>query len=901
MRVQQAMLGKVLDEVDLLQQVISSQDQDIKNISKALTDMVGRIYGLEKYTKKGKLRKGYTIKDDIKKAVRKLVKAKLEAKSLSDIDMVDLTPAQQELVKSFSGAKSVRQIKNAILQYTNAVGTVARNQKFSKLKPIAPKEEILKTQRLYQEQGALADEMNELDRTNEEYTAETININGKERPVYNSEGNRIAKSEKALRAFYEWFGDSKVVDDQGRPLVVYHGTNAEFDTFENQKVGDYGKGFYFVDSKLKANEYAIKRGGNITMPMYLSIKNPFKARSSSESQLRRDIGERFTNKGLPIKKEKIQEILSKNGYDGVVIPIGEKPFGFDYYLSFEPNQIKSVDNRGTFDINNPNIYYQMVGEKSLTADLNKLSEAKRLHEQGASNEEIRQKTGWFLAKDEKWRYEISDKDSKINDAGLKELEAEGIVKLKDLLIDDNLFNAYPNLKNMSVTKRFIGQALALFNGNGIVLSEYLHDKKTIRSVLKHELQHAIQQIEGFAKGGSPEMFSSIEDLRKDFDFYNRMLQKNNKYLEQAEDLGWGDNTIIPELSVDDIHYTVKDAKKWKKEAEEKLGELQKEIDNYETPFEKYKKLLGEAEANEVQERLDMTDRQRKNWKNKPKISNLLVNNYIAIMQDGSVFYHVDDADNLALRTDKSKYLTDNEVKQVNEDNEKFIKKIELLENGKLPKREQIVVLTKLPSAFNNIKELNGRRLFISQDVYKKIVNLPNKFKKNHNVARERALKLPTLIADPNYILQSTSKGHEDRFVVVTKSRGNKPGLRLSVIIQPNTRDVVVSAYDENINISIEKKEGRVLFDKKKELESEVFALNAKGLSNPNSSTISQSYENVNSDGKLYQKAYVSMKGELVGDYLDADEFEGTGEGAMVHGWGNYLRNKREKMVFFIII
>ena len=58
--------------------------------------------------------------------------------------------------------------------------------------------------------------------------------------------------------------------------------------------------------------------------------------------------------------------------------------------------------------------------------------------------------------------------------------------------------------------------------------------------------------------------------------------------------------------------------------------------------------------------------------------------------------------------------------------------------------------------------------------------------------------------------------------------------------------------DEIINISIEKKEGRVLFDKKKELESEVFALNAKGLSNPNSSTISQSDENV----KLEQRVYI---------------------------------------------
>ena len=58
-------------------------------------------------------------------------------------------------------------------------------------------------------------------------------------------------------------------------------------------------------------------------------------------------------------------------------------------------------------------------------------------------------------------------------------------------------------------------------------------------------------------------------------------------------------------------------------------------------------------------------------------------------------------------------------------------------------------------------------------------------------------------------------------------------------------------------------------------------------------TISQSDTNINSDGKLYQKAYVSMKGDLVGDYLDADEFEGTGEGAMAHGWGNYLLKDRK--------
>ena len=74
MRVQQAMLGKILDEVDLLQQVISSQDQAIKNLSKALTDMVGRIDGLEKHTQKGKLRKGYTIRMILKKPSESLLR-----------------------------------------------------------------------------------------------------------------------------------------------------------------------------------------------------------------------------------------------------------------------------------------------------------------------------------------------------------------------------------------------------------------------------------------------------------------------------------------------------------------------------------------------------------------------------------------------------------------------------------------------------------------------------------------------------------------------------------------------------------------------------------------------------------------------------------------------------------
>lgn len=57
------------------------------------------------------------------------------------------------------------------------------------------------------------------------YSEDTIQIDGKDRSARNSEGRRIARTEEGLRAFYDWFGDSKVVDENGRPLVVYHGTN----------------------------------------------------------------------------------------------------------------------------------------------------------------------------------------------------------------------------------------------------------------------------------------------------------------------------------------------------------------------------------------------------------------------------------------------------------------------------------------------------------------------------------------------------------------------------------------------------------------------------------------------------------------------------------------------------
>lgn len=182
------------------------------------------------------------------------------------------------------------------------------------------------------------------------YTADTIEVDGKTRPVVNSSGQRIAQTEEGLRAFWRWFGDSKVVDAEGRPLVVYHGTKGGFSTFDSNRQGqsDFGasgRGFYFSQDPDTANVYAVLSPGdgnaNI-MPVYVSIQNPYELgallpQSESESRL-------------------LTERVKSEGYNGI-IAVGVDG-NLNEIVAFDPTQIKSVFNQGTFDPANPNILYQ---------------------------------------------------------------------------------------------------------------------------------------------------------------------------------------------------------------------------------------------------------------------------------------------------------------------------------------------------------------------------------------------------------------------------------------------------------------------------------------------------------------------------------------------------------------
>lgn len=85
----------------------------------------------------------------------------------------------------------------------------------------------------------------------------TINVDGKERPTTDSTGKQIHPTEEGLRNFWRWFGDSKVVDDEGRPLVVYHGTTrAGFDTFSTGRGSKVDGAYFFTPNPRMAATYS---------------------------------------------------------------------------------------------------------------------------------------------------------------------------------------------------------------------------------------------------------------------------------------------------------------------------------------------------------------------------------------------------------------------------------------------------------------------------------------------------------------------------------------------------------------------------------------------------------------------------------------------------------------------
>lgn len=219
-------------------------------------------------------------------------------------------------------------------------------------------ENVSEEQTLNQEVIKVAQRINEIDaeeraRGIPEYTAPTINVNGVERQTTNSIGNPIARSQRSLEYFYNWFGDSKAVDEQGRPIALYRGDQADIEVFDTdmQRGGNLGKAFYFTTDKEYARMYSgYDATGREPNEYYLKIENPLHV--GKEGYVRAILS-RFPEAGSLNTQNAIKDFLVSNGVDGVVWDRGNKI----EYAVYTPNQIKSIFNEGGFT-DSDNVYLQ---------------------------------------------------------------------------------------------------------------------------------------------------------------------------------------------------------------------------------------------------------------------------------------------------------------------------------------------------------------------------------------------------------------------------------------------------------------------------------------------------------------------------------------------------------------
>ncbi len=181
--------------------------------------------------------------------------------------------------------------------------------------------------------------------------------------------------------------------------------------------------------------------------------------------------------------------------------------------------------------------YSIAGPKSQTANKSKLYSAMDRVFKGENAETVRKDTGWYKGKDGKWRYYIPDNE--LNVEGLENL-GDGVEFLGNCIQHNKLFEAYPQLKELFIRfddlpKRKRGTYLS--QNKEIVLNHTLRgNTEKIKDTLVHEIQHAIQEIEGFAIGGNKDlgfaiaMNSVYEKVKNSFEFKNLLRNKKFDYL-----------------------------------------------------------------------------------------------------------------------------------------------------------------------------------------------------------------------------------------------------------------------------------------------------------------------------------------------------------------------------------
>jgi hypothetical protein len=195
-------------------------------------------------------------------------------------------------------------------------------------------------------------------------------------------------------------------------------------------------------------------------------------------------------------------------------------------LEFE--KMKEEEFNNLYETNpNAKVYFQRIGEIGAQTNIEiqqNLDLAKRLEKEGKTEQEILESTGWFRAADGSFKYNYIQPRNTLNENIMKKLSEvtdfdSKLIPLQQVFSQGELFSIYPDLKDISVIfysdadSKSIGDFDPITKDISVNLAN-AYSLFALERILSHEVQHAIQKIEGWQGGGQPEEFvdSKFEDI-----------------------------------------------------------------------------------------------------------------------------------------------------------------------------------------------------------------------------------------------------------------------------------------------------------------------------------------------------------------------------------------------------
>nr|DAF09281.1 MAG TPA: cytosine DNA methyltransferase [Caudoviricetes sp.] len=342
-------------------------------------------------------------------------------------------------------------------------------------------------------------------------------------------------------------------------------------------------------------KYAKKEYGITLTPTFMKKLDALK--NAVQTELKSAYFETKYNRPLRLSEFAAAVVPDNLGED---VRKGIENAGLPMY-DYDPN--KEGDRSRAFNeaINSSdNIRFSLAGERGAAAAdkaeertfrMDNLSVARKMEEENKDAKAIKMATGWERGADGKWRYEMPDakiKDTMDVGGGhiVKRYEDDMLWnggKLSKVIDAPELFKAYPQLKDVLIDTDAIMNDMPSngeYNSKTNTITIHADELKYMNSILNHEIQHAIQDIEGFAKGGSPRLVRG--EVKKRFDEVTKQIKQ-----------------LRAEGKEDEAKALI--------EKNRGLYNAYQKNDDYNS----YKSLAGEVEARNVQERMNMTPDERR--------------------------------------------------------------------------------------------------------------------------------------------------------------------------------------------------------------------------------------------------------------------------------------------------